>query len=241
MINNAFLSAVFLYFSFALCGSALANVIIYAEEIPGIHQQDGMGVYDLIIKETVVKARRGALNILPPARAYKIFANCQNCCLSPANKNPEFYDFGENIMQTEPMNLAKLYIFVRQGQAAIYRLEDLKDKHVGIRHGMPYGKSVEQARLKTKSVYKIESNIKMLNKGRIDAFLAYVPDAYQVFRTLGIKPYPHDVAHPVVVHSERLVCRGVEVEFITLFNKQLKQLKTSGRLKRILGENYIID
>lgn len=80
---------------------------------------------------------------------------------------------------------------------------------------------------------------KKVQIGRIDAFIAYVPDAYNAFRGLGIAPLPHDVAHPVAVHLDSLVCRNVQPEFIEQFNKLLKELRDSGRLKSILGNDYI--
>ncbi|KPA11488.1 Extracellular solute-binding protein, family 3 [Candidatus Magnetomorum sp. HK-1] len=239
MRKTIFTSILCLSFFFVSYGLLFAEVIIYGIEIPGLHQKDGKGVYDLILKETVVKAKLATLKIYPPARAEKTFADCQNCCFSPANKNPEFYEFGDDIVQTDPMNFAKIYIFVNQGQPPIYRLEDLRDKKVGIRHGMPYGKSFEKAKLKTDIVTKLELNIKKVQKGHIDAFIAYIPDAYKAFRTLGISPYPYDISNPIAIHPDRLVCRGVEPEFITKFNELLKQLRTSGRLRDILGDNYV--
>jgi len=137
------------------------------------------------------------------------------------------------------MNIAKVYIFVNQGQTPISCLEDLKEKKVGIRLGMPYGKSFENAKLKTYEVPEIGQNIKKIKAGRIDAFVAYIPDAYRAFRELGTAPYPHDASNPLAVHPDRLVCRGVDQEFITKFNELLKQLKDSGRLKEILGDDFI--
>jgi len=224
---------------FLTLGTLLAEVKIIAIEIPGLHQKDGKGVYDQILEETVVKNHLATVHLYPPARAEKMFSECQNCCFSPANKNQEFYDFGDDIVQTHPMNIAKIYIFVNKGQRPIHRLEDLRGKKVGIRTGMPYGKSFENIKLNTQAVPKLELNIKKVQKGRIDAFIAYIPDAYNAFRQLGMEPLPHDVANPVAVHPDSLVCRNVQPEFISKFNALLKNLKESGRLKSILGDDYI--
>ena len=201
-----------------------------------------MGVYDQIFMETVVKAKLAKIKILPPFRAEKMFADCQNCCFSPANKDPEFYDFGDDILKSDPMNTAKIYIFVNQGQPSINRLEDLRGKKVGIRRGMPYGKKFEKIQLKTELVTKLEQNINMIRSGRIDAFVAYVPDAYIAFRDLGISPpFPHDISNPIGIHPDCLVCRGVEPDFIAKFNELMKELRASGRLRDILGDNYVVE
>ena len=218
-----------------------AEVIIIGIEIPGLHQMDGAGAYDQIITETLIKPGLATLEVYSPVRAKKLFAKCQNCCLSPANKDPEFYEFGKDIVQTDRINTAKIYIFVNKGQQPISRLEDLQDKTVGIRRGMPYGKGFEKAKLETLIIINLEQHIRLMQIGRIDAFLAYVPDAYKMFRQLGIAPYPHDAFNPVGVVPDRLVCRGVQPEFITTFNERVKQLRISGRLKDILGDNYIAE
>jgi len=219
--------------------SLFAEVSIIGLEIPGLHQNDGEGVYDKIVNQTVVRKRLANLNVYPPTRAEELFETCKNCCLTPANKNPEFYDFPSPIVETDPMNTAKIYIFVKQGAKVISKLKDLKGKEVGIRRGMPYGKSFERSKLNTHSVNTIEKNIFLTLTNRLDAFIAYVPDAYYAFRNVRVEPFPHEVSKPLAVHPDRLVCKGVSVEFINQFNKLLGDLRNSNELKKILGDNYI--
>ncbi len=226
-IKNCLFSA-FLFLSTSL----FAEVSIIGLEIPGLHQNDGQGVYDKIVNQTVVRKRLANLNVYPPSRAEELFGTCENCCLTPANKNPEFYDFPSHIV-------AKIYIFVKQGAKVISKLKDLKGKEVGIRRGMPYGKSFERSKLNTHSVNTIEKNIFLTLTNRLDAFIAYVPDAYYAFRNVRVEPFPHEVSKPLAVHPDRLVCKGVSVEFINQFNKLLGDLRNSNELKKILGDNYI--
>jgi len=47
------------------------------------------------------------------------------------------------------------------------------------------------------------------------------------------------VSKPLAVHPDRLVCKGVSVEFINQFNKLLGDLRNINELKKILGDNYI--
>ena len=201
---------------------ANAQVKIIGIDIPGLHQKDGKGEYDQIINRILLNSNRATLKVLPPARAESAFKNCNNCCFSPANKNPEFYDFGLGYVQTKPMGVAKIYIWTRKGSSAIHNLSDLKGKKVGIRHGMPYGKTFDNSGLKTESVSTINSNILKLKKGRIDAFIAYVPDAYAAYSEMGIEPQTHAKDKPLAIHEDSLICRGVSDDFIQTFNKGLK-------------------
>ncbi|WP_018691652.1 type 2 periplasmic-binding domain-containing protein [Algicola sagamiensis] len=237
-MKTILLSVLFFCFIFVAQHSE-AKVKIIGVDIQGLHQADGLGVYDQILNHILIKSDAATLNIFPPARAIKLFASCQNCCFSPANKNEEFYDFDENVFVTEPMNFAKLYIFVAFGQEPISKLSSLSGKIVGFRFGMPYGKTFEQSKLKKLPVYDLAEHMPLLKHKHIDAFVAFAPDIYKKFKELNMKSLPHNVDKPIAVHPDKLVCRGVKDSFIRQFNKKLAQLRKSGQLKVMLGDNYI--
>ncbi|OUS02436.1 hypothetical protein A9Q81_08615 [Gammaproteobacteria bacterium 42_54_T18] len=195
-----------------------SEVSVFALDIPGLHQKDGKGEYDKIISKAVVQSGKAKVVVLPPARAEAEFTKCNNCCLSPANKNPDFYEYGDNVVVTKAMSVAKVYIFTGKGEAIISDLKGLAGKNVGARNGMPYGKKFDASGISPKLVSDIKTNIKKIDSGRIDAFIAYYPDAYTVFEELGIDPYPHDVEHPIAVHPDSLICRGTGAGFIKEFN-----------------------
>ncbi len=222
-----------------LSTSLWAQVNIIGTDIPGLHQKDGKGVYDMIINQTLLSKDLATLKVLPPARAEAQFESCQNCCFSPANKNPDFYNFGSDVMVSEPMNVAKVYIFSAPGKKAIASYADLKGKKTGVRRGMNFGKSFVAANLKASEANSLEQNIKKLENGRIDAMVAYVPDAYLAFSGMGKGEFPHTKTKPVAVHNDALVCRGVSAGFIEKFNGNLKKLSDSGKLKSILGDSYV--
>lgn len=198
-----------------------AETTIYGIEIPGLHERSKSGVYDKIIDDVLLKPGLANLKVLPPAKAEDSFSKCTGCCFSPANTNAEFYNFGADVVKTKPMGIAKIYIFTGKGQKTINDLSELEGKKIGVRFGMPYGKTFDNAGLNVEAVKSIESNIKKLDKGRIDAFIAYVPDAYDAFEKLGIQPYPHDIDNPLAVHEDCLVCRDVPADVIDTFNQSL--------------------
>jgi hypothetical protein len=223
------------------CGSAVANAQqneIVAVAIDGLHQSDGNGLYDQIIATAAQNGADVSVKALPPNRAFALFESGKAPCITPANKNPAFYDFPFETVQSTPMFVAKVYIFTPDGTAPVSDLKALQGQKVGIRTGMPYGQDVEGAGLNFVDAPTIESNIKKLQAGRIDSFIAYYPDVYTAFDQLGMAPLPHAVDAPVATHEDSILCRtdmGGE-GIVASFNKALDAMSADGSLAKLLGE-----
>jgi len=221
--------------------SCTAEISILSFEIPGLHQKDGEGSYDKIIKALIYPEEEINILLVPPARAKSQFAQCLNCCLSPSNKNPDFYDYGDDVVETLPMNLAKVYIFTRRFTKEIRNgIEGLKGKVVGVRRGMPYGKRFYSANLNLDTVSTLSQNFAKLDRERVDAVVAYVPDAYVFFDEMDMRGYPHAIDYPISIHPDAMVCRGVSEDFLKAFNYHMKYYQSSGKLKKILGKSYVL-
>ncbi len=178
---------------------------------------------------------------MPPARAKFLFSQCINCCLSPSNKNPDFYDYDDSVVETLPMNLAKVYIFSGRFTDEIRTdIEGLKNKVVGARRGMPYGKRFHSADLDLDEVSTLSQNFAKLDRKRVDVVVAYVPDAYVFFDEMDMRSYPHAIDYPISIHPDALVYRGVSDDFLKAFNYHIKYYQSSGKLKKILGKNYVL-
>lgn len=223
-----------------LSRSWASSLSIIALDLPGLHHADGSGVYDQIIQEAFAfLPQKPERQLFPPSRADKQFERCTNCCISPMNTNPEFYLSGPDVVQTEAMNVAKVYGFSSPGTGIYSDIESLKNKSVGVIKGLPYGKSVDAAKLNLVAVRDLPKLLTLLEKRRIDVFLAFVPDVYVMFNEMNMTPLPHDPEKPIVVHPDALVCRGVEAAVIQGFNANIRRMKTSGRMRDILGDSYI--
>ena len=212
----------FLHSAMAFSAEEKALVKIYALNIPGFHQTDHKGIYDLKIEESLVRSGYAQLIVFPPERAELAFKDCHSCCYSPANNQTEFYDFEDLVVASDPMGSAKAYIFTAEGMPALKSIADLSGKKVGIRQGMHYGKRLTMSAIDFHRVTTIEMNIKKLTAGRIDAFIAYAPDVYQTFKSLELAPFPHNKAAPIAIHQDGIVCRGVRDDFMQMFNLSLK-------------------
>jgi len=197
-----------------LTNDGRASEQIYVIEIEGLHQKDGDGKYDSILQGAIVSENLDIeMIVLPPGRAFRKFKSCETCCISPANKNKEFYDYPGSI-ETLPMNEARVVIFSLPGGSVFSKIEQLVGLRVNGRLGMPYGKTIESSGLPLGLARTIEGNIKMLQRGRIDAFIAYIPDAYDAFLNLGLDPFPHTPDNPIVVHQDALLCRGKNADYL---------------------------
>ncbi len=216
-----------------MCSAVLLQAVhaktnIFGLEIPGLHSPDGSGSYDRHIRRALVNAGFAQLLVVPPARAFKMFKHCDNCCISPANKNPEFYDFPAAWVETRPMDVAKVFVFSRPGERILNSIAGLRGKAVGTRFGMPYGKTFDQAQLNLLQISNLDEHLILMRRGLIDVFVAYVPDAYTMFQEHNLPPYPHDKNNPIAIHNDALVCRGVPAATILRFNQYLAKQPHKG-------------
>lgn len=213
---------------------------IYMTNIEGLHQKDEQGVYDQILKQALSKVTAPAtLHLNEPEESTSNFETCSNCCHSPANNSPSFYNWEGEVIELSAMNYAKVYIFSAPGKPAFSSFEQLKGKKVGARDGMDYGKDVSASGIPLIPADSITDNIKKVDSGELDAFIAYVPDAYLAFSSLGLKPYAHSERTPMAIHIDRVICRGAPREFTEALDKAMKDLRKNGTLRRILGDTFV--
>lgn len=214
-------------------------VTLYAQLIPGLFQTDNQGAYDQVIQLVTPENSRIIHKVLPNNRANHAFKNCQVCCFSPANLNPDFYSFDQDVYMTQPINTAKAYIFSLKEDATYSSLSELAGKRVGLERGMNYGKAVADGDFIHSVTNTLLQNFKMLMVNRIDTMIAYEPDIYQAFKEVDPKHFRYNEKQPIAIHKDALVCRGVNESFISGFNARLNDLRNSGELKKVLGEIYV--
>lgn len=192
---------------------------IYAGAIKGLHEYDGTGHYDQILLEMRdVSDVPFELVVQPISRAIRNFENCTDCCASPTTNDPEFFTY-EDSVASAPMGVAKLYAFTRPGTDTVRSVEQLKDMKVGAKLGSHMGRTVSREVNLALRAPGLENGFQLLLQGRLDAFLAYTPDAYTVFEQLEMEPLPHNTNHPLAVHRDSVVCKGQQgVQFIQGLN-----------------------
>ncbi|MCP4264532.1 MAG: amino acid ABC transporter substrate-binding protein [Candidatus Brocadiaceae bacterium] len=235
-MKNLLKSLLILAAPIALNASAEMNLVGY--DIPTLTQVDGQGAYDKIINQVKsVSGKNWNYTVMPPARADNAFSSGSADCIGPLDK--DFYTGGD-VIQTDYFNIAKIYIYTAEGSTALTSAEQLKGKNVGARKGMPYGPDFDSAGLKVSYVSSIDKNLKKLKAGRLDAFVAYVPDAWFV---PGVQALSHDENKPLAVHEDAFTCKNTTAAqaFVKEFNAALAELKSSGKVREILGDTYITE
>jgi len=215
-ITNYIVSAFLLSFSALINAS---EVTIAAIDIDGLHQKDGKGEYDTIITNTLNQSGvKADIKVYSPTRVTQLFESGKVDCMSPANKNPEFYSFNFETIETKPMFQAKVFIYNKAGDKPYTSLDQLKGKKVGVRGNMIYGKAIDDSGLDFKKARDIESNLERLNNGEIDAIIAFWPDSDTAFENAGITPLAH--AEAIAVHDDSVLCRDsyASNEFVKAMN-----------------------
>ena len=121
----------------AAAGADDANT--HAFPIEGLHNEKSSGLYDRIISKAAEHGSEVKTDLVAPNRAFTEFSSKDVPCLVPANTNDFFYDYGDGVVQSDPMFIAKIYIFTPRGSEPITDVDKLKGKTVGIRPGIEYG------------------------------------------------------------------------------------------------------
>lgn len=89
-------------------------------------------------------------------------------------------------------------------------LKQLSGKRVGIERGINYGKAVSNADFIPSITNSLLQKFNMMLINRIDAMIAYAPDIYQAFKDVDAAQFQYHKGQPIAIHSDALVCRGVE-------------------------------
>lgn len=224
-----------------LCVAQTAEIRLVAYNIPALLQTDGKGSYDKIIAQLGhISGRTWSYDVLNPQRAEKLFVSKEADCVFPLDK---YFSPVNRVLQTDYLNLAKIHIFTPHGATAIDALPALVGLKVGARRGMPYGFKFEALQLDIEWVDDIDQNIRKIQAGRIDAFVAYIPDIWAAFKKNGM---PQDFLSyradkPLLVHEDAFLCHNNAASraFVADFDAAIKTLRQSGKIQDMLGESYV--
>lgn len=218
----------------------MAAVKLAAYETPSLLQANGKGKYDKVFEMlNGYFDRNWRYPVLNAEEIEKRFEAKEVDCIIPFDI--DFYEGNHEVKQSDYINLAKVYIFTKPEFGLLAGVESLKGKRVAARRGMPYGAEVAAARLEIHWGDTIQANIMKLLNGRVDAMIAYVPDAWFAFKYLKMEPLLYDAENPLVIHEDAFLCHDTEQTeiFIKQFNRGIKFLKQKGAIKWTLDKAYI--
>jgi ABC-type amino acid transport substrate-binding protein len=220
--------------------SAHAQVRLGAYAIPGVFEADKSGDYDKVLARLAASGGpKLDYVVAPPARLEDDFKAGKLDCIIPLDAR--FWVEPGKFVNSEPLNIAKIYIFSRAADGPYTSVAQLKGKKVGARRGMPYGPKFDAAGLTVDLVTEDNLNVQKLLANRIDAFVAYVPDMWQ-WAADKKQPLPHhDAAKPLETHKDAFLCKDSPAarDFVKAFDAATVKLRGTGELQKMLGASYV--
>jgi len=222
--------------AFASEKSVDSHITVAAYNIPGVLDSNGSGIYEIILDEVSRRSGVGlTLNYFPAKRALKTFDNNLVDCVIPVDHRlfPEY----DHHYQTKALYIAKAYVFTRYGSHVLTGVAALKNRVVGAELGMQLGREVEE-NVQILRVSSLASLVRMLERKRIDALIAYDPDIFSVFKELNMETLPYDNARPIVVHHDSLMCRITPEnrDQIIKIDNEILNLHNNGYIRSVTGQ-----
>lgn len=222
---------VFIYTtSFGLCLANENDVSIVSPSIPFLLSEDDetRGAYNIIIEQVDNKLKDDFSHFfMPPARAYLSFEQSNFDCIFPVNTTTIKQNKG--LIESAPLGVAKAYVYTLKAQPIIAVESQLVSLKLGVRRGFDYGGFNFSPSIQKVEVGSIEQNIKLLELGRIDAFVAYEPDAIGVIENNPQVQVHRDENFSIYTHYDKIACYNSTKNkaFIANVNNALKSMFNS--------------
>jgi len=225
------------------------EVTIAAIDIPGLLEPGQNGAYDRILARVAeLTGEKWQLNYLPAKRANAALT-AEGSCAIPYDLH-HFNEGGTDskgpLIASAPINVAKVYLFSAPDSTPLGEIPDKPHFIVGVRRGLPYGQDVDHLIASHQERFLFanseDSNVRMLLSGGIGAMLAFLPDINNYYQLHpGTPALVYDKQRPIVVYKDSVVCPSTpeNLRLIDQINNGLTQMRSSGELKKILGQNYI--
>ena len=216
---------------------AYAKIVIVANTMPGLLEVEGKNKpYNKVLNELMLSTHLAAdIVYAPPARAAKLFDDRKANCIFPASK--KFINEVPKPISSNPINFAKAYFFTLKPYANVEIINN-PSLSIGIRRGFTYGEALKGiAKHKLVEVNTDAQNLGLIKKGRIDAFVAYIPDLNQQL----IRDNKLYFNESVYVHDESFVCHNSpkNSRFLKELDLIITKLRKQGKLAALLGVHYV--
>lgn len=199
---------------------------VAAFTIPGLLEENGGGLYAGMLADVARRTGiRIRLDVLPIARARASYRQGQYDCLLPLDPGVE--DDYAGHLQSVPLAEARAYLFTRPGTPPLRGLGEVDGRRVGAELGVPYPAPV-RAIIADNYAGTLENLLKMLNRGRFEAVLAYMPDMGAMATKMEVPVPSYDPAFPVAVYADSLTCRptGRNQDLLQRINAALAAIKS---------------
>jgi len=213
-------------------------VVVFAPKIVTLVEPDGSGLYQRILKEASRRARiTFEERSFPTNRALsELKENTGSCIYS---MTPQASDLlgADNIVTSYPLGVAHLHVFSRKDTPAITSWKELRGKSIGGTLGFEaYYTSLIDRGFSISYVGNEKQLTLMLEKGRFDVMLGFLPDHFPNLDRLNYSP-----DFVLLQIFDFITCNNSAQGrmFVEKISPALKQMKDDGTLKALLGGYYL--
>ncbi|WP_281556172.1 hypothetical protein [Thalassomonas sp. RHCl1] len=249
-----------LAFVFTAFSSLAQKHIIAGAELTSLFEKNGVedvdgsinhGVYydiiNLLLRATGLD-KDYQLMVFPMARAKRGFVNEKFACYSPGIEtfdNPQNELSGLRILSGEPINQAIVRVVSRFNEPLVDSVNDIDEKDaLSLVRGVPISGKMEVMLNRAGKVYEVATeyeNIMMLKLNRVSRIILFYPDAIDAYEKLNLKQhYPYQLAFTPLILNDNIICHQEHEQAFRLMEAELKTLKSSGKLKAMMGNKYMI-
>ncbi|MFP5519220.1 MAG: hypothetical protein ACLGGX_04910 [Bdellovibrionia bacterium] len=141
---------------------------IYSVELDGLVQKDGKGLYDEVLKKMKIQHQT-----VPPKRAELRMLD-EKACMFPVDR--KMIDTDIPLIQSDALLTVNIFLFSLNKK--YNSLEELKNKSLGVRSSINFGKEIHKRlkKLKVNDSKTLEQNLAKLRDRRVEAILEFEED-----------------------------------------------------------------
>ena len=199
--------------------------------------------YDLFLEKLLDDSNlRVGLNPAPLDRARQSFLNDEGSCLFPTNARALLAGSGNpdvDLIVSEVVDVASMRLYTTEKTLAAVKISDFIPERLAYIRGSGAVHILGGIIEKVMAISSEEQLIRMLELGRIDAFLGHHPDTALALDDLGRPQALH--ASPVAIKNLSFpisfVCHNTEKNrtFLKTVNAHIKRMHANGQIRQILG------
>ena len=175
---------------------------------------------------------------VPSSRSNKLLNTKQVDCLFPIIP---IQSREVETQLSEPINGISAHIF-SLGPEVYTDITQLNDKLIVYLRGYLFGGIISRhSKLHFFAVSNQEAALGMLEKQRAHAYIDYIPDIRFVFNPAQLAKLKYSEQHPIFKEFDRLECLKTKTNlaFLNKVNQEIDTLRSSGKLKKMLGKYYV--
>jgi len=244
-----FCTIVFFFLLAAPVASAQEPIKIYAYLLKDrLDAKGGMSYNQVLSYMTQDMREQIQIVPVPIRRGVTSFLETPNSCAFPTAKSVVEYGRADVVkdmrfVQTKPLDSVSVGLYRREGDEKFTSRDDVKGRVIGHLHGSVGDRLLGDINVTIRAVREEGMMARLLEHGRISAFIGHHPDTPMALDRLGItgiRTTPDVVLYKTKVH---LVCHDFEGADAVMeaMNARITELHSTGKIRTLLGRHAEID